>query len=172
METAHSDIKIYVACLAAYNNGHLHGAWIDALQGTDHIKAEIASMSAASPIEGAEEFAIHDYKGFCGAQIKEYDGIDDVAALAAFIEEHGALGAAVLDYYSDIDTAKTALLDHYAGQYESAADFARELTEQTGDVPEHLAFYIDYDAMARDLLINDLFAIELAFDEIHIFWSH
>ena len=24
--------KIYVACLAAYNNGHLHGEWIDATQ--------------------------------------------------------------------------------------------------------------------------------------------
>ena len=24
--------RIYVACLAAYNNGHLHGAWIDAAQ--------------------------------------------------------------------------------------------------------------------------------------------
>lgn len=22
--------RIYVACLAAYNNGHLHGRWIDA----------------------------------------------------------------------------------------------------------------------------------------------
>ncbi|MEH6810874.1 MAG: antirestriction protein ArdA, partial [Hyphomonas oceanitis] len=22
--------RIYVACLAAYNNGHLHGAWIEA----------------------------------------------------------------------------------------------------------------------------------------------
>jgi Antirestriction protein (ArdA) len=25
--------RIYVACLAAYNNGYLHGAWIDAIQG-------------------------------------------------------------------------------------------------------------------------------------------
>ena len=27
-----SNPRIYVACLAAYNNGYLHGAWIDADQ--------------------------------------------------------------------------------------------------------------------------------------------
>ena len=31
--------KIYVACLAAYNNGFLHGQWIDANQETEAIHA-------------------------------------------------------------------------------------------------------------------------------------
>lgn len=172
METTQTDIKIYVACLTAYNNGHLHGAWIDATQDIEQISAEIVKILAASPIDRAEEYAIHDYEGFYGVRINENDGIEHVAALAEFIEEHGALGAAVLEYYSDTDAAQTALDDHYAGEYQSPADFARELTESTGDVPENLAYYIDYDAMARDLLIGDVFAFELAIDEIHIFWSH
>ena len=29
--------RIYVACLAAYNNGYLHGAWIDADQGAQAV---------------------------------------------------------------------------------------------------------------------------------------
>ena len=54
--------RIYVACLAAYNNGYLHGDWIDADQDVDEIRDEIATMLARSPIEHAEEYAIHDYE--------------------------------------------------------------------------------------------------------------
>lgn len=42
-------MRIYVACLASYNNGRLHGAWIDADCGADAIRAEIAEMLRASP---------------------------------------------------------------------------------------------------------------------------
>jgi antirestriction protein len=41
--------RIYAACLASYNNGRLHGAWIDADQGADEINAEINKMLKASP---------------------------------------------------------------------------------------------------------------------------
>ena len=54
-----SEIRIYVACLAAYNNGCLHGRWIDAMQGEDHIWLETSAMLAASPVQDAEEYAIH-----------------------------------------------------------------------------------------------------------------
>lgn len=52
------DPRIYVACLAAYNNGYLHGAWLSANRDVDEIYAEIQEMLAKSPIENAEEFAI------------------------------------------------------------------------------------------------------------------
>lgn len=41
--------RIYVACLASYNNGCLHGAWIDADQDADAIRTEIRAMLKASP---------------------------------------------------------------------------------------------------------------------------
>ena len=94
-----SNPRIYVACLAAYNNGYLHGAWIDADQGADEIREEIAAMLARSPIEHAEEYAIHDYEGFEGVTISEYAGIDTLVRLGAFIAEHGALGAGLLEQF-------------------------------------------------------------------------
>ena len=51
--------RIYVACLAAYNSGYLHGAWIDADQPADDIQSAVGEMLAASPIPRAEEWAIH-----------------------------------------------------------------------------------------------------------------
>lgn len=74
-----SEPKIYVACLAAYNNGILHGEWIDANQEADAIRDDIAAMLKASPITDAEEWAIHDYEDFEGVRIEEYSGIDEVA---------------------------------------------------------------------------------------------
>ena len=52
--------RIYVACLAAYNNGHLHGRWIDATLGESHISRQTRAMLVASPINAAEEWAIHE----------------------------------------------------------------------------------------------------------------
>jgi antirestriction protein len=40
--------------------------------------------------------------------------------------------------------------DSYYGQYDSAVDWAAEFLDGCGDIPEHLAGYIDYAAYARD----------------------
>ncbi len=163
--------RIYVACLAAYNNGRLHGAWIDANQDAWGIYDEVKAMLRASPVADAEEWAIHDYEGFEGIRIEEYNGFERVAELAAFVTEHGRLGAEVFSYFGSIDDARAALSDQYAGQYESLADFAQEITEETTSIPETLRFYVDYDRMARDMAISDVIAFETGMSEVHVFWS-
>jgi len=69
------EIRIYVADLAAYNNGKLHGVWIDATQDLDDIQEQINAMLEKSPEGFAEEYAIHDDEGFGGYSVGEYDGI-------------------------------------------------------------------------------------------------
>ncbi len=163
--------RIYVACLAAYNNGFLHGAWIEADQDADQIRDEIAAMLARSPVEDAEEYAIHDYEGFESVSISEYAGIDSVARMAAFIAEHGALGAGLLEQFSgDMDQAESILEDCYHGQFASLADYMEELTTESVTIPEALRYYVDWDAMARDAEMGgDLFTIETAHGEVHVF---
>ena len=53
-----AEVRIYVACLAAYNNGILHGRWIDAEQDAWEIYDEVQDMLKASPIGEAEEWAM------------------------------------------------------------------------------------------------------------------
>lgn len=104
--------RIYVACLASYNAGYLHGAWIDATEEPWVIWESVRAMLAASPVADAEEWAIHDYEGFGDVRIAEYDGFERVSALASFIGEHGALGAALLAHFNgDLAEAQTALDD-------------------------------------------------------------
>ena len=168
-----SEIRIYVACLAAYNSGHLHGRWIDASLGEAHIWDETRAMLAASPEPDAEEWAIHDYEGFDGAPISEWTSFETIAALAEFITEHETLGGKLLEHYGgDLLDAKAAL-EEYCGEFESLEDYARDLTEQTGtQIPESLANYIDYAAMAHDMEMGgDVFTLETGFQQVHVFWA-
>jgi antirestriction protein len=164
-------IRIYVACLAAYNNGELHGHWIDATLGEDHISEEIAAMLAASPMPDAEEWAIHDFEGFEGASIAEYESIQTVAELAAFIEEYGPVAAMLAGHYADLADAKEAMRDHYAGVYPSVEDFVQELTEEITQIPDNLQYYIEWESMARDMEIDDILVFRTGSDEVHIFWQ-
>ncbi len=170
---AHPDRpRIYVACLAAYNNGCLHGRWIDASTPNEIMDA-VRAMLAASPIPNAEEWAIHDYEGFEGAHLSEYASFETVCELADFIEEHGELGGKLLSHFGDDFTEARAAFDEYAGEYRSAADFAEQLHEDSGtEIPESLRYYIDWQALARDMELNgEIILLHTSFDEVHVFWS-
>ena len=164
--------RIYVACLAAYNNGRLHGRWIDATT-PDEIWREVSAMLRASPEPHAEEWAIHDYEGFEGANLSEYASFETVCALADFIEEHGELGAKLMSHFGDDLAEARAAFEDYAGKYRSAADFAEQLHEDTvTEIPESLRYYIDWQALARDMALNgEIMVFQTGFDEVHIFWS-
>lgn len=130
-------------------------------------RLDLRDMLKASPIENAEEWAIHDYEGFGGIRISEYEGFERVSQLAAFIAEHGEIGAALLDYYSgDLDEA---LDDRHLGAYASLADYVLDVTEETTAIPQSLRYYIDWQAMARDAeLSGELFTIQTAHDAVHV----
>lgn len=168
------EIRIYVADLAAYNNGRLHGVWIDATEEMDDIWAQVNQMLKSSPEGFAEEYAIHDYEGFGGYSLSEYEGLESAHNVAVFIEEHGEIAGELLNNFGgDLEDAKKAIEENYSGCYKSLADYAEELTEQTAEVPENLAFYIDYQRMGRDMeLGGDVYTIETGYEEVHVFWAH
>ena len=168
--------RIYVACFAAYNAGKLHGRWIDAKQKPDEIQDAIQQILATSPEPGAEEWAIHDYEGFGSLNLSEHVGIERVCELAAFIEEHGQLGAELMNYVGgSLEEARQSMVDNYCGEYESLEHYAEQFAEDCGylnQVPENLRNYINFESMGRDMELNgDIFTLELSFQELHVFWS-
>lgn len=162
--------RVYVACLADYNNGHLHGKWIG-IESEEQIRKDINKILKTSPIPDAEEWAIHDHEGI--GNISEYEGIDNLIAYADFIKEHGEMGLSVLEHYNnDIDEATNALENFYHGEYDSEEDFVIQFTEDTGmEIPKHLAYYIDYEKMTRDYFINDFFSIDYG-SSVLVFSNH
>ena len=168
------DIRIYVTDLAAYNNGQLHGVWINALDEVGEIQGQVNDMLKNSPEDDVEEWAIHDFEGFGGYRLSEYEGIKRVHELACFIDDNSEIAGELLNHFhGDLDEARKAIEEDYNGCHSSVADYAQELTEETSEIPEHLAFYIDYEKMGRGMeLSGDIYTIETAHDEMHIFGSH
>lgn len=169
--------RIYVADLAAYNAGTLHGEWLDLGVETtvDEVTASIHAMLQRGPLgRTAEEYAIHDHEGFHGYEVHEYESLETVVKVAAFVAEHGELGAKLVNHSYDIDEATGVLENQHAGAAESLADWVFEHVKDTGEldqIPERWHSYIDFDGYARDLeLGGDIFTIE-AEGEVHVFWT-
>lgn len=169
METTQTTPRIYVACLAAYNNGFLHGTWIDANQDEEAIRTEIQEMLAQSPIANAEECAIHDYEGFCGLRLSEYEAIEKVSEIAAMIEEHGEAWAKFAEYEGIEYATREHFEEAYAGEWLLEEDFAEKLAEETMEIPENLIMYIDFEKLARDLFINDYFSADSENGKVYVY---
>ena len=162
------EYSIYVACLAAYNNGYLHGAWIDATQEPEEIEAEVQAMLAMSPVPKAEEWAIHDYD-LGGVSISEYESFATVSAIAKAVEEHGSAFAAYIGHvgieYSAQDWNVTVnnFQEAYRGEFPSMADYAEELYSDVcnmREIPEWLLAHIDWESVGRELEIGDMWSAE------------
>lgn len=166
--------RIYVACLAAYNNGRLHGAWIDANQDADDLAQEIQAMLAESPEPRAEEWAIHDYEGFGSLRLSEWESVERVAAIAAGIDEHGEAFSAWLCNDSSRDPQNCeSFTEAYRGEWDSMRDYADNLADELGltDAAENAGspyVVVDVDAFARDLDI-ELETAESGSHSIYVF---
>ena len=152
--------RIYAACLAAYNNGRLHGAWIDADQPAADIALAVAEILAASPIPGAEEWAIHDHEGFGSLQLSEWESFERISAIATGIASHGLAYAAWLAYDVSFDPADTdSFLDSFRGEWDSLRDYAADFADSTGlyELAEKAGspyVTVDIDLLERDLEIE------------------
>lgn len=73
------------------------------------------------------------------------------------LEDLGELEIESLCYLLDCGYSLKDSLERYpdVNLYKgSASDYARELFEECYEIPEYLQFYIDYDAVARDMMVN------------------
>lgn len=168
-----STAQIYVADLAAYNAGHLHGRWIHLVgygyepeQVHERIKeilARGAELYGADTLSAHEEWAIHDYEGFGTVKIDEYSSIERVCAIAETLDELESNGEDVpfgifldkiesLDYFDSLDDAVDAFREAFLG-VQSLEDYAREYVEEvlSGEMSSTLMNYFDYESFARDM---------------------
>ena len=169
--------KIYVASLSDYNEGRLHGVWIDAAQDADAIHGEITAMLAASRSLSAEEWAIHDFEDFGSVRLSEWESMETVSQLGLGIAEHGAAFAHWAEIVGTNDHAELQRFEEsYLGRWDSLEAYAQQvfddlgLEQQLDDVvPTGLRPYvrIDYEMFGRDVA-SELHVVQ---DEaqVHIF---
>ncbi len=171
--------KVYIACLAAYNNGCLHGEWID-LSDEENLQKRISIILNKSPIDDAEEWAVHDHE-YCG-KLSEYPGMDALNRISEAYQEcsdEDINWEVFVEFCSHIskdispDIVETYKECHQ-GQSTSILAWCTDHLESTGlldQVPKELVGYVDTEAYARDYEINYLFDITHG-DECHIFRNY
>lgn len=156
--------KVWIGCLAAYNNGTLHGDWVDAAVAGEDLVASAQRILATSPEPDAEEWAIFDFDEFGDYQVDQYDPLEHVAAIARRIEEHGHPISVWAQLHDGDEEMVAQFEDAFLGEYESAEDWAREVLDELnldaflkqGSIPEAIRPYvsIDYAGWARDARLS------------------
>jgi antirestriction protein len=160
------NIRIYVASLADYNAGKLHGVWVDATDSAEEIGEQVSTMLKASTEPDAEEYAIHDHVGFMGFEMREFESLEFVSWLAGMIEEHGGAFVSFLETFEppklsfsreNRESATLDFEDRFRGCFDSETDFAESFIEDTGllaGCDETIRAYFDVARYARDLFLG------------------
>lgn len=136
-ETETRTPRLWIGCLAAYNEGKLHGEWYEVPETVDELQAQINEVIRSSPALLPEEWFFADSEGFHPWRPGEFPGMERVVRAAALIREHGGAAAgfidndeSVLDY--DEHSLDEAFREAYAGQWEKDEDYAYEWVSELG----------------------------------------
>lgn len=152
-------LKVWIANLGKYNEGNLVGEWID-LEECGDFETAWDELKQAIGLDGEhyEEWACFDWDcDIPGLKYTEWPDIEelhDIAQEWAALDdsERAAVGARMEHLGEDFAEAldgKDDVIDH---GFTTMADIAEELFESCCyDVPEPVAFYIDFDKWGRDL---------------------
>jgi len=168
--------RVWVGCLACYNDGTLRGEWVDASEAGDFEPCAG---------RGHEEWWCFDHEGFGGLLSGECSPVEAQAlaevlervempaeAFAAFVDNWGR-SCAAQDWGVTVETAEEA----YAGEWDNLADYAEELFEDTApsrEVADMLGSWpfscIDWERAGRELdLGGDVFTADAPGGRIFVF---
>lgn len=154
------DPRVWIGCLACYNNGHPIGQWFTALEAENVTTKDVHATSARARPD-CEELWVMDSDGLpisreispaeasaWGRLLQEVDEWQ-LPALLAWVRsgDYIAEGSSDLPSLPDFE-------ERFAGEWSSFRDYAEALADDIGlihDVPEAVAAYCNWDAWSADL---------------------
>jgi antirestriction protein len=154
-------MRVWIGCLASYNNGRLIGEWFDVSTDADENSANIAKILRSSPYPNvtrtdeetgesyatAEEYFCADYDETPRAltdALGEYPSAELLATAAELLatvesrfddeDEASAVIGEMLDgrRLSEVDDADEWISEHYAGSGDTLAAWCEAFLEGTG----------------------------------------
>lgn len=154
------DMKVWVGCLACYNEGRLVGEWLDALQAGEYvpchragheecwcfatdtpwITGECSPSEAQAIAEAIEALPDHLDRDAVLAYVSGVMGYEDVRALLRGVEP--------------FDVSRFE--DAYRGEFEITREYTDELFDDlyAHELTDSLRNYIDYEAWNRDVMMD------------------
>ena len=153
-------------CLAAYNQGVHHFQWVDLevlVEEGETLAQCIEWVLASSPAAGAEEWLFSDSSGLPSYLKGEYVSTEELMSYALALPEVDQSNwdayRAICDYMGQA-VSPESFEESYLGDVEPA-EYVESYYHENGEVPDYLACYVDWEAMARDWELNgDLIAVD------------
>jgi len=151
-------MKIYVASLADYNAGRLHGCWID-LEGSDAetIQEQIDAMLKQSREPIAEEWRIDDHEDVPKCVVASWSvaTIGEFAEVASDMDEREreAFGLFLDNEVARLRNVSDDAEDFresYKGHHENLRDYLIDDFYECNTVPDHLTNYICTDSIVLE----------------------
>ncbi len=163
-----NEVHIYVGTYQKYNEGNLFGKWLT-LSNYDDIEAFYADCKRLHQDEKDPELMFQDWE--CP---KIFDGYIDecylqetIFEIASLLEEKSDDDMEIIQNYMYLtgmplnEQIIEQAQERYIGYFSSETDFAEYYVEQTGllqNTPNEVAMYFDYQAYARDLILEGAFS--------------
>lgn len=152
--------RVWIGCLACYNDGKLAGDWYNAIDAEEVTTADVHGRDSSH-----DELWVFDYEnipasgemspayaadwGKCLAEV----GDSLRPALCAWVESGDYVAEGIIGDLPSIYDFE----ERYCGEWESFEDYAENLADDIGllaDVPEEIARYFDWSAWTRDLAFD------------------
>ena len=166
--------EAFITNLGKYNEGELVGEWVKFPTTSEELQKVFERIGIGSKDEFGnpyEEWFISDYDCYVSGQydkLGEYESLDELNYLASKLQEldnheyeHFQAAMQISDYTGNVKDVINLIdnldkYDVYPG-VEDEADLGRYYVYELGmmQVPEHLQDYIDYEAIGRDVSINE-----------------
>lgn len=150
---------LYCGTYGKYNSGNLRGMWVD-LSTFDSYEDFINFCLAIHADEEDPELMYQDYENMPGSLYHESMGEEEFNNIVKYCELCDEYGVSAVNDFLEwfMPEYLYRMPDIYVGVYDSEEDFARETVNECYDLDKmmgNLAYYFDYEALARDLFIND-----------------
>lgn len=151
------ELRAFVTNLGKYNEGVLCGEWVYFPINEDEFSEKVLPNIG---VDGKryEEWFITDYEcelDGVAEYLGEYPSLEEVNALTEAIESWDEdYAQAVVDVYGFDYIINYTQDDFLFVDAETDEDIGEYYINETGDIPEWLINYIDYEAYGRDIRFN------------------
>ena len=150
---------LYCGTYGKYNSGNLSGMWLN-VSTFDDYEDFVNFCLAIHADENYPELMYQDFANIPDSLCSESMGAEEFENILKYCDLCDEYGVSAVDdfleWYSPEDL--DMMHDSYAGVYDSEEDFARETVNECYDLEKmmgNLAYYFDYEKLARDLFIRD-----------------
>lgn len=170
------DIRVWVGCMAHYNNGELVGDWVDAVDAGDWVcpKADPTNVYINCEETWCYDHEIPGVKG----ELSPMEAVEIGQAVAEMDDDRGYAFLAWCQEQGEprttdsVRTFNDAFREHWDSERDYAQDWAEEVEGYRLSEVAWPLNHIDWDAATEEMFSGSHYSIDDPRGGVWVFWQH